>query len=96
MAQVRNIRICKYLHDWLIRAKDKGTCLQDSYTLLRSKPEEIRSGCQAGVHLRGYPYYLAQRLVRRTTERWQALGSKINSCKTKLLSQPVHVPDKSI
>ena len=34
MAQAKNIRMHQYLDDWLIRAKDKDTCFQDTQTLL--------------------------------------------------------------
>ena len=87
MAQARNIRMRQYLDDWLIRAKDRGTCFQDTQTLL--------SLCQElgwVVNLRkselepkqifnfvGYQYDLVQGVVRPTPERWEALNSKISS-----------------
>ena len=87
MAQARNIRMHQYLDDWLIRAKDRDTCVQDTQTLLalcqelgwvvnlsksELEPKQI-------FNFVGYQYDLVQGVVRPTPERWEALNSKISS-----------------
>ena len=87
MAQARNIQMYQYLDDWLIRATDRGTCFQDTQTLLalcqelgwvvnlrksELEPKQI-------FNFVGYQYDLVQGVVRPTPERWEALNSKISS-----------------
>ena len=87
MAQARNICMHQYLDDWLIRAKDKDTCFQDTQTLLalcqelgwvvNLKKSELEP--KQIINFVGYQYDLVQGVVRPTPERWEALNSKINT-----------------
>ena len=87
MAQARNIRMHQYLDDWLIRARDKNTCFQDTQTLLalcqdlgwvvNLKKSELER--KQIFNFVGYQYDLIQGVVKPTLERWEALNSKINS-----------------
>ena len=66
MAQARNIRMHQYLDDWLIQARDKVTCFQDTQTLLAL--------CQE----LGWVVNLKKSELE-PKQRWAALNSKINS-----------------
>ena len=87
MDQARNIRMHQYLDDWLIRARDKNTCFQDTQTLLdlcqelgwvvNLKKSELEP--KQIFNFVGYQYSLVQGVVRPTPERWETLNSKINS-----------------
>ena len=87
MAQGRNIRMHQYLDDWLIRAKDRDTCFQDTQTLLALCQElgwvvNLRKSeldPKQVFNIVGYQYDLVQGVVSTTPERWEALNSKINS-----------------
>ena len=71
MAQARNIRMHQYLDDWLIRAKDKDSCFQDTQTLLalcqvNLKKSELEP--KQIFNFVGYQYDLVQGVVRPTPE----------------------------
>ena len=44
MAQARNIRMCQYLDDWVIRARDNVTFFQDTLALVEEKEENVLPG----------------------------------------------------
>ena len=81
MAQARNIQMHQYLDGWLIRARDKVTCFQDTQTLLvlcqelglvvNLKKSELEP--KQVFNFVGYQYDLVHGVVRPTLE---ALNSK--------------------
>ena len=87
MAQARNIQMHQYLDDWLIQARDRDTCFQNTQTLLalcqelgwvvNLKKSELEP--KQIFNFVGYQYDLVQGVVRLTPERWEALNSKITS-----------------
>ena len=87
MAQARSIRMHRYVDDWLIQARDKATCFQDTQTLLALcqelgwvvNLEKSKLEPKPVFNLVGYQYNLFQGVVRPSPERWEALNYKISS-----------------
>ena len=99
LAMRQGIRIHQYLDDWLVRASSHRVCLQHTQTLVTLCRElgwlvnEEKSELEPKqvFNFVGYRFDLKQGRVTPTTERWQALQSKIR----EILSSP-NCPTRSL
>ena len=101
MTQARNTRMHQYLDDWLIRARDRDTCFQNTRTLLALCQElgwvvNPTETAQTDLQFRRLPVRLSSRCSQAHPRKMggSELQNHFSPKKDQLFSSTVHVLDR--